>query len=63
MSAEQKPMGCDLCGDFPVELHGRCHPTAPLRVVMPSASEVVFYCYLPECNREVARLQLVARTH
>lgn len=48
--------GCDLCGDFPAELRGKCHPTAPLRVVALSDSEYVFYCYVPTCNREVARL-------
>lgn len=53
--------GCDLCGDFPVRLHARCHPTAPLRVETPSPTEVVFYCYLPECNREITRLRLAAQ--
>lgn len=53
------PKGCDLCGDFPVRLLPRCHPLAPLRVVMPSADEVVFYCYVPTCNREVTRLKVV----
>lgn len=50
--------GCELCGDFPVQLHARCHPTAPLRVEMPSPGELVFYCYLPSCNREVTRLRV-----
>ena len=48
--------GCDLCGDFPVHLRARCHPAAPLRVEIPHAGEIVFYCYLPDCNREVARM-------
>jgi len=50
--------GCDLCGDFPAQLRARCHPTAPLRVEMASATEIVLYCYLPECDREVARFKL-----
>lgn len=50
--------GCDLCGDFPVALVARCHPTAPLRVAMPEPGVLVLYCYLPECNREVTRLKL-----
>lgn len=56
MSADQKlGEGCELCGDFPVTLHARCHPSAPLRVEMPNANELVLYCYLPKCNRPVAR--------
>jgi hypothetical protein len=50
--------GCDLCGDFPVQLRAKCHPTAPLRVEMTHESELVLYCYLPECNREVARIRV-----
>jgi hypothetical protein len=50
--------GCDLCGDFPVELGAKCHPTAPLRVEMTREDELVLYCYLPECNREVARFRV-----
>lgn len=52
------PMGCDLCGDFPVQLRARCHPTAPLRLEAVSATEIVVFCYVPTCNREVARLRL-----
>jgi len=50
--------GCDLCGDFPVRLVGRCHPTAPLRAELTEDNTLVLYCYLPECNREVARLRV-----
>jgi hypothetical protein len=50
--------GCDLCGDFPAQLRARCHPTAPLRVEMTSATDIALYCYLPECDREVARFAL-----
>jgi hypothetical protein len=50
--------GCDLCGDFPVYLLSKCHPSAPLRVEMTQERELVLYCYDPQCNREVARLQL-----
>lgn len=52
--------GCDLCGDFPVELRGRCHPTAPLRIELHEDGVLVCYCYLPDCNREVARFRLAA---
>jgi len=57
-SSPEAVKGCDLCGDFPVRLHARCHPLAPLRVEMPSAAEIVFYCYVPDCNREVARFPI-----
>ena len=50
--------GCDLCGDFPVRFLPKCHPSAPLRVEMTEQGELILYCYLPECGREVARLQL-----
>ena len=50
--------GCELCGDWPVSLRARCHPTAPLRVEMPDDTTMVFYCYLPECNREVTRVKV-----
>lgn len=50
--------GCDLCGDFPVDLISKCHPTAPLRVQLMEDNTLVLYCYLPECNREVARMKL-----
>lgn len=52
-----KHNGCDLCGDFPATLLPKCHPTAPLRVVM-TEDQLIFYCYLPECNREVARFDI-----
>lgn len=47
--------GCDLCGDFPVALHAKCHPGAPLRVEAPELGILVLYCYVPECGREVWR--------
>lgn len=52
--------GCDLCGDFPAELRAKCHPTAPLRLSMPEPGVLAIYCYLPDCNREVARMALAA---
>lgn len=54
--------GCELCGDFPVTLAARCHPSAPLRIVMETPMTLVMYCYVPTCNREVARLQVVPPT-
>lgn len=50
--------GCELCGDFPVELHARCHPSAPLRVQRNANDELELFCYLPSCNRHVATLKL-----
>ena len=38
-------------------LHSRCHPTAPLRAEK-SGNLLTLRCYLPECGRVVARLQL-----
>lgn len=58
MNEEKKLKGCDLCGDFPAELRARCHPTAPLRIEVVDNETVVCYCYLPDCNREVARLKI-----
>jgi hypothetical protein len=52
--------GCDLCGDFPAVLSPRCHANAPLRVKMVSETELVLYCYVPTCGREVARLHLAS---
>lgn len=54
----EKPKGCDLCGDFPAQLRSRCHPSAPLRVEMPEEGWLTLYCYVPTCNREVARFRL-----
>ena len=50
--------GCELCGDFPAELRARCHPTAPLRIEMEDANTMAVYCYVPECNRLVARFKI-----
>jgi hypothetical protein len=58
MADEMK--GCDLCGDFPVELRAKCHPTAPLRVELTEQGELILYCYLPDCNRIVTRLKVAA---
>lgn len=58
-----EPKGCDLCGDFPAQLTSRCHPSAPLRVEVLSEHEVALYCYVPECNRLVARLKLAGAVH
>ncbi len=54
LSPEAHPDGCELCGDFPVHLHGRCHPTAPLRAEMDENGRLSLYCYVPECNRFIA---------
>lgn len=58
MSGDKTQEGCELCGDWPVHLHPKCHPTAPLRLEMGEAGTLVAYCYVPACNREVARFRL-----
>lgn len=50
--------GCELCGDFPVYLSGRCHPTAPVRMVMVDENTVEVRCYLPDCDRFICTLKL-----
>ena len=50
--------GCDLCGDFPVVLAGRCHPGAPLRIEMDEDNVMTLYCYVPECRRVVGRFKV-----
>ena len=50
--------GCELCGDFPAELRAKCHPTAPLRLSMLEDGTLTANCYIPECGREVYRVQL-----
>lgn len=57
MSDEQDPLpeGCDLCGDQgPLLLSPRCHLTAPVQVLLDH-DMMIIRCYLPECQREVAR--------
>ncbi len=56
---EENPAGCELCGDFPVHLHARCHPSAPLRAEMNREGELALYCYLPDCNRLVATFAVI----
>ena len=53
------PNPCDFCGDTETALFlmPRCHPLAPLRAVK-DGDMLVLRCYVPECDREVARLQL-----
>lgn len=53
-----EPLSCELCGDTGTLVLGtRCHPSAPLRVELLESCVAVFYCYIPECNREVARFK------
>jgi hypothetical protein len=52
--------GCDLCGDWPVTLIARCHPTAPLRAEMTDPQTLILSCYLPACGREVAKFTLAS---
>lgn len=51
--------GCSLCGDVDgrLFLRARCHPSAPL-LVSKEDNVLILTCYLPDCGREVARLQL-----
>ncbi len=52
---------CEFCHDSPelskLHLRARCHPTAPLRVELQSGILSLF-CYIPSCNRLVARLEV-----
>jgi hypothetical protein len=57
------PKGCELCGDFPVTLRGRCHPSAPLRVSMEADGTLILRCYVPTCNREVVRFLVSPAPH
>lgn len=52
-------IGCNLCGDNsqPLHLHAICHMTAPLRAELEDGV-LTLYCYIPECNRVVARFRL-----
>lgn len=53
---------CDLCGDAgPLVLGGRCHPSAPLRVVL-DGDVLTLRCYVPSCDREVAVFRVVPRS-
>lgn len=53
---------CEFCGDVGAEtfLHARCHISAPLQASI-IGDELILRCYLPECNREVARLKIKER--
>ena len=50
--------GCDLCGDWPVQLRGKCHTTAPLRAELDETGLLTLRCYVPDCNSIVAQLRL-----
>lgn len=59
LSETVTPDGCELCGDNkpPFHIHAHCHLTAPLRAELEN-SVLTLFCYLPECNRVVARFKL-----
>ena len=63
MDNSSKPQinGCELCGDFPIHLHARCHPSSPLRAQMNREGELELFCYLPDCNRHVATFKVEQR--
>jgi hypothetical protein len=50
---------CSLCGDVDsaLFLHAACHPSAPLRAIK-EGDVLVLRCYVPDCDREVVRLEL-----
>jgi hypothetical protein len=55
MSESAIEAGCELCGDQgPLFLHPKCHLTAPLRAVL-DGNVLTLRCYLPECDKDVAR--------
>ena len=54
---------CTLCGDVDraLFLRARCHPSAPLRAIK-EGDVLVLRCYVPDCDREVVRLDLAGAT-
>jgi hypothetical protein len=60
----ETPKSCDLCGDADSSLFllSRCHPTAPLRAIK-EGNTLILKCYIPDCDREVARLKLAPPTY
>lgn len=49
---------CDLCGDQKaLWLESGCHFTAPLAARL-EGEWLIISCYVPECNREVARFKV-----
>ena len=53
---------CDLCDDGkdgPLFLKSRCHSSAPLQA-RKEGLMLILSCYVPECQKEVARLPLAA---
>jgi hypothetical protein len=59
-------MKCDLCHDSEgqpetlIILRSKCHTTAPLAARL-EGNVLILSCYIPECNREVARFVVVQR--
>ena len=53
---DQVKEGCELCGDFPVEFRGRCHPSAPVRIEMDEFRILSVFCFVPDCNKLITRL-------
>ena len=53
-----KIQGCELCGDWPARLHSLCHPTAPVRIEIEKSGLLKIFCYVPECNRLVAKVRI-----
>lgn len=56
-------LGCDLCQDEDgkpqaIFIHGRCHMSAPSWVSIEDGHLVV-RCYVPDCQREIARFEIV----
>lgn len=62
MTLKPELRNCDLCGDQPekLELRAKCHLTAPLRATI-EGNKLTLNCYLPECDRVVAVLELAER--
>lgn len=54
------PKECDLCGDnaAPVFLHARCHLSAPLEAELGADNVLTLRCYVPECNRVIAKFRV-----
>lgn len=52
-------VSCDLCGGTErVVLNSACHFMAPLKAEV-EGDTLILRCYIPDCQREVARFKIV----
>lgn len=55
-----EPPSCSFCGDVPaiLHMHALCHVAAPLRIELHSDGNLVIFCYVSSCNRQIAKLRM-----